>query len=231
MGLTPPANQSDLPTAVAVVGDVHGHLLLALCMAARWQRRLGVRFEAVLLCGDVGSFTEDAQLDNATRSHARDNPCELEFLRQWAVYPPPPWIAAVFEPEPAGLGLCCPVVMVHGNHDGFAHLRTLYSAKRRPAEPVPVDQLRGADAQEFVRYLPSGWRTVLPSGLVVGGVGGIQPGQRARVGYDPMAYIEDRAVEALLDAPPVDVLITHQGPAGVQGDHGSELLDLLLEAG
>ena len=69
--------------AVAVVGDVHGHLQLALCMAARWQRHLNLRFEAVLLAGDVGTFTDPAQLDGATLAHAKNNPCELEFLRQW----------------------------------------------------------------------------------------------------------------------------------------------------
>ena len=36
---------------IAVTGDLHGHLQLALCMLARWQRELGERFEIVLLCG------------------------------------------------------------------------------------------------------------------------------------------------------------------------------------
>jgi hypothetical protein len=41
---------------------------------ARWQRELGLTFSAVLLCGDVGTFTEPAQLDEATVRHSRDNP-------------------------------------------------------------------------------------------------------------------------------------------------------------
>ena len=53
---------------------------------------MNLRFEAVFLCGDVGTFTEDCQLDNATRRHARTNPCELEFLTQWAAEPPAPWL-------------------------------------------------------------------------------------------------------------------------------------------
>src|SRR4051812_6855178 len=91
-------------------------------MLARWQQHLGLRFEAVFLCGDVGTFSEYAQLDGATLAHAKTNPCELEFLEQWAADPPAPWLAKIFEPPDAGLGLCCPVVMVHGNHEGFAHL-------------------------------------------------------------------------------------------------------------
>ena len=209
-------------STIAVIGDVHGHLQLALCMAARWQRHLGVRFEAVFLCGDVGTFTDPLQLDSATVSHARHNECELEFLQQWSVYPQGPWLEKIFEPsapEGDGLGLCCPVVMVHGNHDGFAHLQTLFSRSRRPVAPVPVQDLRGVDSREFIRYLPSGWKTVLPSGLLVAGVGGMEAGQR-RSKYHPLAYIEDGAVEGLLAEGRVDVLVTHQGPASVQGPRG-----------
>src|SRR3954451_4074893 len=120
--MTQPDDTDLRPIEVAVVGDVHGHLQLALCMLARWQAELNVRFEAVFLCGDVGTFTEETQLDSATRSHAKNNPCELEFLRQWATWPQAPWLEHIFLPEGEGLGLCCPVVMVHGNHEGFAHL-------------------------------------------------------------------------------------------------------------
>jgi hypothetical protein len=75
------------PETFAILGDVHGHLQLSLCMVARWQKELGFVFDAVFLCGDVGTFTEESQLDSATRSHAKDNPCELEFLKQWATVP------------------------------------------------------------------------------------------------------------------------------------------------
>jgi len=80
---------------IAVVGDTHGHLQLALCVLARWQRELNVRFEAVPLCGDVGTFTDDDQLDNATRRHGKANPCELEFLTQWATKPQAPWLESI----------------------------------------------------------------------------------------------------------------------------------------
>ena len=36
-----------------------------------------------------------------------------------------------------------PVVMVHGNHEGFEHLQTLYPRRRRPTEPVPLESLFG----------------------------------------------------------------------------------------
>lgn len=215
---------------VAAVGDVHGHLQLALCILARWQRELGRPLDAVLLCGDVGTFTSQTELDHATQRHAQQNPCELEFMHHWCVVPPPPWIQAIFRPvEEGGLGLTCPVIMVHGNHEGFAYLERLVPADW-PENPVTCSDLPAVDSGGYIRLLPSGWRVSLSGGLVVGGIGGMQPGQRS-VNYHPMAYIDRRAVDWLLQCGGADVLISHQGPAAVQGDEGAELLDPLVERG
>jgi predicted phosphodiesterase len=214
---------------ICVIGDTHGHLQLALCVAARWQRELGAKFEAVFLCGDVGSFTEDYQLDSTTRRHAKTNPCELEFLHQWSVDPQPPWLARIFEPiGHGGLGLECPVVMVHGNHEGFAHLQTLIPESIPPA-PVAIAELPGVDTRGFIQYLPSGWRCRTASEIIVAGVGGIERGQR-RANYHELAYLDEVAILHLLESGPVDVFITHQGPSAIQGDGGSPSLDCLLEA-
>lgn len=81
------------------MGDVHGHLQLALGIAARWQLGLGRDFDAVLLWGD-----------------------KIEFLTQWMDPASAPWLEGIFRPvSEGGLGLACPVVMVHGNHEGFEH--------------------------------------------------------------------------------------------------------------
>ncbi len=219
-------------TALCVIGDLHGHLQLGLCVAARWQQLLGVEFEAVLLCGDVGSFTHDSQLDSTTRRHGKDNPCELEFLTQWSVTPQPAWLQGIFQPrDSASLGLLCPVVMVHGNHEGFAHLARLIAGLDIPADPVALPELPIVDTGGHLRYLPSGWKLIAPkSGKIVAGIGGIEEGQRyAR--YHPLAYLDETPILHLLDGPNFDVLITHQGPSGVQGNHGSPLLQNLLDAG
>jgi predicted phosphodiesterase len=212
----------------AILGDLHGHLQLALCALARWQRQRQHEFSAIFLVGDVGTFTEDAQLDSATRGLAKNNPCELEFLTQWSVYPPPPWIDAIFQPAPGGLGLICPIIMVHGNHEGFSHLETLYP-RRAPIEPVALEALPPVDPAARIHLLPPGWSVRMPEGYVVGGIGGMEAGQR-RARYHPMAYIDESAVDHLrLQAGSLDILLTHQGPAEVQGDHGSTLLDPLLD--
>jgi len=65
--------------AIAVVGDTHG---ICSWRCARWrmQQVLARQFERGFLCGDVGTFTDNSQLDSTTRRHGKSNPCELEFL-------------------------------------------------------------------------------------------------------------------------------------------------------
>lgn len=221
---------SENPSPICVIGDVHGHLQLALAMTASWQAERAAPFEAVFLCGDVGTFTSDAQLDSTTRRHGKANPCELEFLTQWSATPFPQWLAMVFAPlSDDGLGLTCPIVMVHGNHEGFSHLATL--APQVPAdEIVEIGQLPAIDTGGFLRYLPNGCRCRTASGKVVAGVGGIEIGQR-NADYHPLAYLDEAAILRLLELPASDMLITHQGPAKLQRDGGATDLDLLLEAG
>jgi predicted phosphodiesterase len=210
----------------AILGDLHGHLQLALCMVARWQKELALKFDGVFLCGDVGTFTDAQQLDNAIIAHGRLNSCELEFLNQWAPNPPAPWLQHIFW-EDDGLGLTCPIVMIHGNHEGFAHLQTL-APRRIPDQPVSMGELPPVDQVRVIRYLPSGWRVKTAGGTVFGGIGGMERGQRAAK-YHDMAYIDDNAVESLMSADSLDVLITHQGPQATQVNLGSPTLDMLLD--
>ena len=219
------------PSTLAVVGDLHGHLQLALSVLARWQTELGVKFEAVFLCGDVGTFTRDEELDSTTRSHGRSNPCELEFLNQWSARPPAPWLDYIFKsPGEEGLGLTCPVIMVHGNHEGFLHLESLVRPEF-PRAPVEVNALPTVDTGGHIRLLPSGWAVALPSGVVAGGIGGIEEGQRfAR--YHRMAYLDEAAILHLCEEiKRVDLFLTHQGPASIQGAGGSPTLERVLDAG
>lgn len=221
-------------TRLCVTGDVHGHLQLALGVAARWQKELEADFEAVLICGDVGSFAKLEDLDKATRRHARDNPnsCDLEFPKQWMRPNRSPWLEGIWAPESrGGLGLDAPCIMTYGNHEGFDLIRKA-TPRRIREEPVGASELRAIDPGGRILLLPSGWRMKTASGKVIGSIGGIQPGQRHRAGYDELAYIQEEAVEAIVSGDPIDVLITHQGPRETQGfGRGSELLDRVLQSG
>ena len=58
----------------------------------------------------------------------------------------------------------------------------------------------------------------------------MEKGQR-QARYHPMAYIDDDAVERLLNQEKTHILLTHQGPSSMQGDHGSPTLQVLLDEG
>jgi hypothetical protein len=214
---------------ICAIGDVHGHLQLGLCIAARWQREMGVSFDAVLLCGDVGSFTDDAQLDSTTRRHSKRNPCELEFLYQWSANPPPKYLTKLFQPlDQGGLGLTCPIIMCHGNHEGFSNLAKNIPDER-PCVPILTNQLPTVDSGGWIHYLPSGWKCITENGLVIGAIGGIEQGQRY-ADYHELAYIQEEHILQFLEEKKFDVLFTHQGPSETQSERkGSISLQLLLD--
>ncbi len=205
------------------MGDVHGHLQLALSVAHLWQRELGEEFEAVLLVGDLGTFTSEDKLDKATRRFAERNPMELEFMYQWLQTPPPPWIEGIFKPvSEGGLGIRN-VIAIHGNHEDFEYLRSI-TPERPPSMPVDLEELPSLDPNGFIKYLPNTWVVRLPSGTTVAGLGGVTDQKKGLITGEELK----RMVSTLEEMGPVDILLTHQGPEAVQGDLGSpELNDLL----
>ncbi|MCW8132355.1 MAG: hypothetical protein KIS92_18555 [Planctomycetota bacterium] len=211
---------------VFVVGDLHGHVQLALAMIAQWNRE--DTDGAIFLLGDAGLFSRPEQVDEAARARAVHNPCELEFLTQWADPAGAPWLPWIFASrKDGGLGVTCPVVLVHGEQDP----PELYAEHLRaplPHAPAPVASLPRIGPGGWLRYLPSGWRCALPSGRIVAGLGGVEA--RGAGECPPEARLDPERVAAVRAGAPVDLLLTHQGPAAAQGKRsGSRLLDSLLD--
>ena len=48
---------------IAVFADVHGRILLAFKLVARYQRETGEHIDLILQCGDMGIFPDIATLD------------------------------------------------------------------------------------------------------------------------------------------------------------------------
>ena len=170
----------NVSSRVCVIGDVHGHLQLALGVAARWQEEMDEPFEAVLICGDISTFATVDRIDRATRRFSQVNPCEIEFPAQWMKPEESPWLDGIWAPkDEGGLGFDAPVIVTYGNHEDF-DLIAASTPDGIPLEPVEISDLRALDPGGRILLLPSGWRVRLPSGLVVGAIGGIQPGQRPK---------------------------------------------------
>jgi hypothetical protein len=64
---------------LAVLGDLHGHITLALKALERWRQISGLDFDAIAQVGDMGVFDEHTVLDPVTAEMSAKDPEELGF--------------------------------------------------------------------------------------------------------------------------------------------------------
>lgn len=205
---------------ILACGDVHGHFLLALTVAAEWQKRGGFKWDAILLAGDLGLFFDENAIDKATRRMAESNPCELEFPRLWLREPTSRLIDEIF--NASGLGLDCPIIGVHGNHEDFARLSQLVPENFNDAIVSPSD-LPTVEPTKKIRLIPNGWIVRLQSGVTITGFGGIE--SRKKENAHPMTFIDEAAVEKFLESGlRTNILLTHEGPSSALKEGGSQLV-------
>jgi hypothetical protein len=69
---------------IAVFADVHGRVLLAFKLCARWQQETGETIDLILQAGDLGAYPDISHLDRATIKHARKDPTELGFAEDFS---------------------------------------------------------------------------------------------------------------------------------------------------
>jgi hypothetical protein len=205
---------------IAVVGDVHGHLALMYTILARWQREHGRRVDVILQVGDLGVFVAGSTLDSATRKHAARDPEELGFAPFAGPSPPP----TPLDPRP-------PLVFIPGNHEDFDYLDRCEHEAGAQGALCPIS------ADRRILMLRSGHVAEQAAGTVsirVGGVSGASAASRKRHVH-PRRYLNEDDVLALASRgrAAVDILLTHEGPAGLaygmRHGEGSPLLRLLVE--
>lgn len=191
---------------LAVFGDVHGHLRLMLSLCRSWQKEHRKPLDAVLICGDLGCFFADSQLDRATRRYGERDPEELGFAQFFGLPEPltrDPWVEKILLGPPDDLQtVSCPIIFCHGNHEDHCALRRL--AETKPLAPV--------DYLGRIFYLRSGCLVDI-GGLRVVAIGGgpEQPGAPPAEIVDKWVSLE--AVWSALSHSQVDVLLTHAPPA------------------
>jgi hypothetical protein len=204
---------------IAVAGDVHGHLALLYRQLGRWREQTGREIHLILQVGDLGAFGPDSVLDRATQRHAERDPEELGFA-QFAGERPP---ATPLDPRP-------PLVFVPGNHEDFELLERAERAapSESPLYPVSHDGL--------IQGLRSGRKAELTAAghtVRVGGVSGVA-NRPARPGRHPRLHLREDEALALAESGRLDILISHDRPAAVEGRFrhdlgGSEALQLVVE--
>ncbi len=195
---------------ICAAGDIHGALTRLYEDVLAFEEDLGVRFDVVLHVGDFGVWPDANRTDKATRNHdgAGDFPVWLAERR----------------------AVPRPTVFIKGNHEDFEWLDS-----REDGQVLPgLTYLRNGRS---VDLRDSSSRTIR-----VGGVGGCYgPSNYGRrsdelQGYAKRHYTSDE-IECLVDTSTVDIVLTHDAPAGVRfnrrrrgGGYVSEAqgLDVLL---
>jgi hypothetical protein len=198
-----------------VFGDLHGKILPAFQLAKAWSLAHGTRLDGILQVGDLGYFPDPANLDRATRQHAKKDPLELGAR---LVAEPSAEADQVFT------GVSPILWFTAGNHEDFEEL------ERRKQEPGATPSSFPVDAYGQVRCLRDGQVEELPGQLRVGAVWGIDgAAPRARHKVHPQARIRSRSATQLAGER-FDVLLSHDSPRdAVFADSGSEELSALIQ--
>jgi predicted phosphodiesterase len=173
---------------ICAAGDIHGAMDRLYSDVLAFERRLGRRFDWVLHVGDFGIWPDPERTDRATRRHdgAGDFPVWLRENR----------------PAPRR------TVFIKGNHEDFDWLDA------RPQAEVLPGLFHLPNAQTFDLTAEDGR-------VRVGGLGGCYgPSDYERrsdqlQGYAKRHYTRDE-VERLAMADAVDIVLTHDAPAGIR---------------
>ena len=171
---------------ICAAGDTHGAIDKMYDDVLAFEGALGARFEWVLHVGDFGIWPDPNRVDAATRRHGGAG----DF---------PKWLAE-------GRGVPRKTLFIKGNHEDFHWL----------------DSQPGLEVLPGLFYLRNGHTVDVgeaPDRVRVGGVGGcfgpsdFERASKQLQGYAKRHYTRDE-IEMLCNATTVDILLTHDAPAG-----------------
>ena len=182
---------------IAIFADLHGRILLAFKLCARWQRETGEQIDLILQAGDLGAYPDFTRLDRATRKYAERDPTELGFLQHFVQYDPK--VATILAETN------CPMIFVRGNHEDHGWLDQLEQQSQGAIFPI--------DAYQRVFNLKTGipWTFQKEDEqITVLGIGRIAPHEGESDIY-ASKYIQPYELERIydLEKTPIDVLLTH----------------------
>lgn len=205
---------------LAVFADIHGKFLLPFKLVDYYQQVSGKMVDWILQCGDMGAFPHKEKMDKATLRHARQDPDELGFMRDF--YKENIKIRQFL--QKLDINMLC----VRGNHEDHEFLDEIESVSEQGSYPI--------DAYQRVYVCKTGMPIVLTGrqtdnkheqcSLV--GVGRIGD----RKGRNHSIFIQEYERKALSklknNALEFDILLTHDKPSESNRGYGSiEIADLL----
>jgi Icc-related predicted phosphoesterase len=212
---------------IAIFADIHGRLLLAFKLCARWEKETDQKIDLILQAGDLGVFPDKTRLDKATLKYASHDPTELGFMHHFI--DDDAKVASILDQTG------CDLLFVRGNHEDHQWLDMLEQQTDCPIFPI--------DAYQRVYCLKSGIPYTFRVGeetISILGIGRIAapPGEQE---VQKPRYIQEYERERLynLANPLIDVLLTHDARPGfvklergvkLKPSTGMEEIGLILDA-
>lgn len=189
---------------ICAAGDIHGAINRFYDDVLAFEKSLRVVFDWVLHVGDFGIWPDPERIDRATRNHDGAG----DFSE---------WLNAV-RPVPRR------TVFIKGNHEDFAWLESRVRTEILPG----------------LIYLRNGCRMELEGAsdcrIRVGGIGGCygtsdySRGATELQGYARRHYTHDE-VDRLSNSGTLELLLTHDAPAGIRFQHHQRGAGYTSEAG
>ncbi|HTK11174.1 MAG TPA: metallophosphoesterase [Ktedonobacteraceae bacterium] len=189
---------------IALFADVHGRILLCFKLCARWQQETGQQIDIILQAGDLGVFPGMSSLDKATKRHAVDDPTELGFMQDFAIYREE--VANQLQQTH------CPLIFVRGNHEDQHYLDEKEQASSSP--------LFSVDAYQRIWCLRSGVpytfsvREESVTILGIGRIGAPQGEKDEQQSKYIQAYERRRLAQLSLAPSTLDIVLSHDAPRG-----------------
>lgn len=204
---------------IAIFADVHGRVLLAFKLCARWERETGEKIDLILQAGDMGAYPDPSCLDSATIKHARRDPSELGFSEYF--------VEKQAQAEAILKQVTAPMIFVRGNHEDHLWLDELEQSAKQSIFPV--------DIYNRVFCLRSGIPYVHKadaSEITIVGIGriGALPGEQD---IQKDKYIQPYEQEQIYDmnVNHIDVLLTHDTAQDfITFGYGMEEIRLVLDS-
>ncbi len=196
---------------IAVLGDLHGHINLALSILKDCEQFNNFNFDSILQVGDLGYFPDLSNIDKATLRFAEKDYEELgfqDFLQETQIS------KKLFFDEKTKIS--SDLVFIAGNHEDIENLRILEFSTNK--SPIPVDHYGK------ILYLPPGEIYEINKGklkIKIAGLGGVSDKSE---GYH-FTKMDIRKARSLNK---IDILLTHEPHSGAIENRGSqEVKDLL----
>ncbi|MCC6811920.1 MAG: metallophosphoesterase [Deltaproteobacteria bacterium] len=197
-----PEQEAKESVIICAAGDIHGALDRMYADISAFEAALALRFDWVLHVGDFGVWPDPSMVDGPTRRH--DGAGDF-----------PAWVA---EKRAAPRR----TLFIKGNHEDFRWLGAQQGVELLPG----LFHLRNGQSFD----LSDGAQT-----LRVGGVGGCYgPSNYGRAssslqGYARRHYTRDE-IDALVALGPLDIVLTHDAPAGVRFERHRQGLGYISQA-